>query len=143
MAHDGTEVDSQALLGKVWVLYFYPRDDTPGCTVENIDFSELYAQFIQLGVAVFGVSRDSARKHQNFCAKHNLVVPLIPDTDENLCQAFNVMRDKTMYGKPVRGIERSTFLVGREGQLVRSWRKVAVDGHAAEVLAAAQTAVDG
>ena len=137
VAHDGTAVNSEQLLGKVWVLFFYPRDNTPGCTVENIDFSALYPQFQEHGVAVFGVSRDSNRKHHNFAAKHQLTVPLIADTEERICLLFDVMREKNMYGKRVRGVERSTFLVNAQGQIARAWRKVEIEGHAAEVLAEA------
>ena len=133
-AHDGTEVSTEKLLGQLWVLYFYPRDNTPGCTIENKEFSDLRAAFATHNIALFGVSRDSDRKHNNFCQKHGLQIPLIADTNEQLCSLFNVMVEKNMYGKKVRGIERSTFLINKEGGIARSWRRVSPEGHAAEVL---------
>ena len=137
IAHDGSEVDTEKLLGQVWVIYFYPRDNTPGCTIENKEFSSLQEAFAAHNIALFGVSRDSNRKHQNFCSKHALKIPLIADTDEQLCSIFDVMIEKNMYGKKVRGIERSTFIINKEGSIAQSWRKVIPEGHAAEVLTAA------
>jgi thioredoxin-dependent peroxiredoxin len=125
--------------GKPLVLYFYPRDDTPGCTQEGQEFRDLYPEFEKLGVTVFGVSRDTLKKHESFKAKYGFPFDLIADPDEHLCKAFGVMKDKTMFGKPVRGIERSTFVFDKSGALVKEWRKVKVDGHAAEVLASLQT----
>ena len=118
------------------VLYFYPKDNTPGCTTEGADFRDLHGQFVELGAVVAGVSRDTIKSHESFRSKMDFPFPLISDTDEKLCSQFDVIRMKNMYGKQVRGIERSTFLVGADGTLVREWRKVKVDGHAAEVLEA-------
>ena len=118
------------------VLYFYPKDNTPGCTTEGADFRDLYKQFAKLGAVVAGVSRDSIKSHEGFKAKMEFPFPLLSDADEKLCALFDVIKMKNMYGKKVRGIERSTFLVGADGKLVREWRKVKVDGHAAEVLEA-------
>jgi peroxiredoxin Q/BCP len=128
---------SRDLLGRPYVLYFYPRDDTPGCTLEGKDFRDRYADFGKLDVRVIGVSRDSLASHAKFQGKYDLPFELISDADEKLCQQFDVIKDKNMYGKKVRGIERSTFLVDAAGVLRKEWRKVKVDGHVAEVLAAA------
>jgi thioredoxin-dependent peroxiredoxin len=128
---------SEDLLGRPYVLYFYPKDDTPGCTLEGKDFRDRHADFGKLGVRVLGVSRDSPASHAKFQQKYALPFELVSDADEKLCKLFDVIKDKNMYGKKVRGIERSTFLVDREGVLRKEWRKVKVDGHVAEVLAAA------
>ncbi|MFV0282497.1 MAG: peroxiredoxin [Castellaniella sp.] len=128
--------DSATHAGKPFVLYFYPKDNTPGCTTEAQDFRDLYAQFQALDCAVFGISRDTLKSHQNFTAKQSLPFPLISDPDEILCALFGVMKQKNMYGKQVRGIERSTFLIDRQGILVQEWRGVRVPGHADEVLQA-------
>jgi thioredoxin-dependent peroxiredoxin len=128
---------SRDLLGKPYVLYFYPKDDTPGCTLEGKDFRDRHAEFAKLGVRVLGVSRDSPTSHAKFKGKYDLPFELVSDADEALCQQFDVIKDKNMYGKKVRGIERSTFLVDAAGVLRKEWRKVKVDGHVAEVLAAA------
>ena len=122
------------------MLYFYPKDSTPGCTTEGIDFNALLPQFKRAGAVVFGVSRDSVRSHDNFCAKQGFGFPLVSDADEALCTAFDVIRMKNMYGKQVRGIERSTFLVSPDGTLVQAWRKVKVAGHAQAVLDALKAA---
>ncbi len=132
------DIDSKALHGKPFVLYFYPKDNTPGCTTESQDFRDLYAQFQQADCAVFGISRDSLKSHEGFIEKQSLPFPLISDPDEALCTLFGVMKLKNMYGKQVRGIERSTFLVDKQGVLVREWRGVRVPGHALEVLQAVQ-----
>lgn len=116
------------------VLYFYPKDSTPGCTTEGLDFNALLPGFQAAGATVMGVSRDSLRAHDNFCAKQGFNFPLISDADEALCTAFDVIKLKNMYGKQVRGIERSTFLINPDGQLTASWRKVKVAGHAQAVL---------
>jgi peroxiredoxin Q/BCP len=116
------------------VLYFYPKDNTPGCTTEGEQFRDLHAQFVKAGAVVAGVSRDSLKSHANFKARMDFPFPLLSDPDEALCKQFDVIRMKNMYGKQVRGIERSTFLIGREGNLVREWRRVKVPGHAQEVL---------
>ena len=116
------------------VLYFYPKDNTPGCTTEGVDFNRLYPKFRKLGADVLGVSRDSVRSHQGFCAKHGFAFDLVADTDESLCRAFDVIRPKKLYGRDYVGIERSTFIVDPEGRLAAEWRGVRVPGHAEEVL---------
>ena len=132
---DGDEVSLASLKGKPVVLFFYPRDNTPGCTVENIDFTKLLPRFRRLGVQLYGISRDTLRSHQNFCRKQSLKAPLLADPDEVVCNLYGVMRDKNMYGKKVRGIERTTFLIDAKGKIAEIWRKVSVEGHAEEVLA--------
>jgi peroxiredoxin Q/BCP len=117
------------------ILYFYPKDNTPGCTVEGADFRDLHPQFIALGAVVAGISRDTLKSHDGFKAKMGFPFPLLSDTDEKLCTLFGVIKMKNMYGKQVRGIERSTFVVDGKGTLVKEWRAVKVPGHAAEVLA--------
>ncbi|WP_225764050.1 peroxiredoxin [Stenotrophomonas sp. Marseille-Q4652] len=116
------------------VLYFYPKDSTPGCTTEGLDFNALLPAFTKAGATVFGVSRDSVKSHDNFCARQGFAFPLVSDGDEALCTAFDVIKLKNMYGKQVRGIERSTFLISPEGRVVQAWRKVKVAGHAQAVL---------
>lgn len=123
------------LAGEKLVLYFYPKDNTPGCTQEGQEFAAMEAQFKAAGARIIGLSRDTVRKHENFRAKYGFEFTLLADTEEQACQAFDVMREKNMYGKKVRGIERSTFVFDADGKLVREWRKLKVDGHAAEVLA--------
>ncbi|MGB3276708.1 MAG: peroxiredoxin [Castellaniella sp.] len=130
--------DSAALRGKPFVLYFYPKDNTPGCTVEAQDFRDRHDRFEALDCAIYGISRDSLKSHQGFIDKQSLSFPLIADPDEALCALFGVMKEKNMYGKQVRGIERSTFLIDRQGILVQEWRGVRVPGHVDEVLQAAQ-----
>ena len=120
--------------GKIVVLYFYPKDSTPGCTTEGIDFAALHDQFIEANAIVVGVSRDSVKSHDNFCAKYGFPFVLISDVDEKLCTEYGVMKMKNMYGKQVRGIERSTFVIGVDGALVMEWRGVKVAGHAQAVL---------
>lgn len=136
----GATTTLAAQAGHWLVLYFYPKDSTPGCTTEGIDFNALLPQFQRAGAVVFGVSRDSVRSHDNFCAKQGFGFPLVSDADEALCTAFDVIRMKNMYGKQVRGIERSTFLVSPDGTLVQAWRKVKVAGHAQAVLDALKAA---
>lgn len=121
------------------VLYFYPKDNTPGCTTEGLQFRDLHAEFAKLGAIVAGVSRDSLKSHVNFGAKMGFPFPLISDSDEALCTQFGVIRLKNMYGKKVRGIERSTFVVDAAGKLAREWRSVKVPGHAQAVLDAVRT----
>ncbi|WP_312367908.1 peroxiredoxin [Stenotrophomonas sp.] len=128
------------LAGHWLVLYFYPKDSTPGCTTEGLDFNALLPKFKRAGAQVFGVSRDSLKSHDNFCAKQGFKFPLISDADEALCTAFDVIKMKNMYGKQVRGIERSTFLISPDSQLVQEWRKVKVAGHADAVLDALKAA---
>jgi peroxiredoxin Q/BCP len=129
-------ISSKDLLGHPYVLYFYPRDNTPGCTSEGEDFRDHYAKFRRRKVTVLGISRDSVRSHERFKAKYDFPFELLADEDEKLCSLFDVMKQKNMYGKKVRGIERSTFLVDATGKLRRQWRKVKIDGHVAEVLEA-------
>lgn len=121
------------------VLYFYPKDHTPGCTTEGLDFSAAYADFQALGVEIFGVSRDSLKTHENFKAKQQFPFELIADTDETLCQYFGVIKLKNNYGRSYMGIERSTFLIDRAGVLRQEWRNVRVKQHVEAVLAAAKT----
>ena len=120
--------------GKIVVLYFYPKDSTPGCTTEGIDFAALHDEFVNANAIIVGVSRDSVKSHDNFCAKHGFPFVLISDTDEKLCAQFDVIKMKNMYGKQVRGIERSTFVIGADGKLANEWRGVKVAGHAQAVL---------
>jgi len=135
----GGEFQLSALNGKAVVLYFYPKDNTPGCTTEGADFAQAHAAFRQAGCEVVGVSRDTLRSHEGFKAKLELPFELIADTDESLCALFEVIKMKNMYGKQVRGIERSTFLIAADGTLAQEWRGVKVPGHVQEVLTAAQT----
>ena len=121
--------------GNYLVLYFYPKDSTPGCTKESQAFRDQYAKFKRLQTLVVGVSRDSLRSHENFIAKQELPFPLISDQDEAVCSLFDVIKMKSLYGKQVRGIERSTFLIDDQSVLRGEWRKVKVDGHVDEVLA--------
>ncbi len=125
--------------GKTLVLYFYPKDSTPGCTTEGQDFARLHGQFTAAGAVVAGVSRDSLKSHASFKEKMGFPFELLSDPDETLCALFGVMKMKNMYGKQVRGIERSTFLIGGDGTLLREWRGVKVPGHADEVLQAVCT----
>ncbi len=122
--------------GKAVVLYFYPKDNTPGCTAEGADFRDLHKQFVKAGAVVAGVSRDSLKSHEGFKAKMDFPFELLSDPDETLCAQFDVIKMKNMYGKKVRGIERSTFLIAPDGTLAKEWRGVKVAGHAEEVLAA-------
>jgi peroxiredoxin Q/BCP len=132
------KLTSKDLAGAPYVLYFYPKDDTPGCTLEGKDFRDHHDRFKRLNVRVLGVSRDSLASHAKFQAKYQLPFDLISDADEALCQQFAVIKEKNMYGKKVMGIERSTFLVDAAGVLRHEWRKVKVDGHVEQVLAAAK-----
>ena len=134
----GGPLSSKDLAGAPYVLYFYPKDDTPGCTLEGQGFRDRQAAFKRLGVRVLGVSRDSLASHDKFRAKYSLPFDLLSDADEKLCKQFDVIKEKNMYGKKVLGIERSTFLVDAVGVLRKEWRKVKVDGHVDEVLAAAK-----
>ena len=120
--------------GRKLVLYFYPKDSTPGCTTEGADFAAAHAKFRKAGAEIFGVSRDSLKSHGNFKAKMSFPFELISDPDEALCQRFGVMKMKNMYGRQVRGVERSTFVIDGDGRLAREWRGVKVPGHVAEVL---------
>ena len=129
-------ISLKSLKGQNIVLYFYPKDSTPGCTREGIDFNDHLAKFKRQDTIILGVSRDSLRSHENFKNKQKFKFDLLCDEDETLCKLFDVIKMKNMYGKKVRGIERSTFLIDKNGKLQREWRKVKVDGHAQEVLQA-------
>jgi len=120
--------------GKTVVLYFYPKDNTPGCTTEGMQFRDLHPQFRRANAEVFGISRDSLRSHENFKAKLEMPFELISDPDETVCNLFGVMKNKIMYGKQVRGVERSTFVIDGAGKLVKEWRGVKVPGHVDDVL---------
>ena len=135
-ATSGKTIDLATLTGKNVVIYFYPKDATPGCTTEAQDFRDLMPEFEQLNCEIFGVSRDSLNSHEKFKANECLPFELLSDVDEALCQAFDVIKMKNMYGKNVMGVERSTFLFNAQGQLQQEWRKVKAQGHAAIVLAA-------
>lgn len=137
-ATNGVKVSNTSHLGQIVVLFFYPKDNTPGCTNETRDFGALHAEFAATDCAVFGISRDSLKSHENFKAKLELPFELVSDPEEQACEAFGVMKLKNMYGKQVRGIERSTFLIDAAGAIAREWRGVKVPGHAEEVLAAAR-----
>ncbi len=134
----GDTVSLASIAGRAIVLFFYPRDDTSGCTKESIAFSELSAQFKAAGVQVFGISKDSIASHDKFIAKHDLKVPLISDEHGSASEDYGVWKEKSMYGKKFWGIERSTFLIDGEGRVAKAWRKVKVPGHAEEVLEAAK-----
>jgi peroxiredoxin Q/BCP len=123
-----------AFRGHPFILYFYPKDNTPGCTDEGLQFRDLHAQFAEAGWAVFGVSRDSVASHEKFKAKMGFPFELLSDPDEKACGIFGVMKMKNMYGKQVRGIERSTFAIDGEGRIAGQWRGVKVPGHARQVL---------
>ncbi|HZJ92977.1 MAG TPA: peroxiredoxin [Thiopseudomonas sp.] len=133
-----TTIQLADLAGQQVVLYFYPKDNTPGCTTESQDFRDLHEQFTAANTIILGVSRDTLRVHENFKAKHSFPFELISDSEEILCKQFDVIKLKKLYGKEHLGIERSTFLIDSNGVLRQEWRKVKVAGHAAEVLAAAQ-----
>ncbi len=137
-ATSGLEVSPASLRGRRAVLYFYPKDNTPGCTTQGQGFRDLHEQFQAADTLILGVSRDSLRTHENFRTKQGFPFELISDKDETLCQLFDVMRQKKLYGKDYIGVDRSTFLIDREGVVRQIWRGVKVPGHVAEVLAAAQ-----
>ena len=131
-------VSLSELKGKNVVLYFYPKDNTPGCTLEGQDFRDLKSKFTRANTVVLGISRDSVKSHEGFKEKQEFNFDLLADEDEKVCKLFDVIKLKNMYGKEVMGVERSTFLIDAKGVLRREWRKVKVDGHAAEVLEAAK-----
>jgi len=133
-ATNGGSFSPASVLGKKLVIFFYPKDDTPGCTTEAVQFRDLYAQFQQASCEIVGISRDSLKSHENFKEKFQLPFELLSDVDEAVCEQFGVMKEKNMYGKQVRGIERSTFVIDKTGALRREWRKLKADGHALEVL---------
>ena len=132
----GGEVSLGDFAGKTVILYFYPRDDTPGCTVEAIDFTAMGEDFAAAGATVIGVSKDSVAKHDKFIAKHDLGVILASDENGSTCEDYGVWVEKSMYGRKYMGVERSTFIIGQDGRITRIWRKVKVPGHAEEVLTA-------
>ena len=132
----GTEIALSAHRGRIVVLFFYPKDDTSGCTAEAVDFSTLKPQFDALDVALIGMSPDSVRKHDKFIAKHELTVALASDEEKTVLQTYGVWVEKSMYGRKYMGVERTTLLIDREGRIARVWNKVKVPGHAAEVLEA-------
>ena len=133
---DGTDLDLSSP-GQPLVLYFYPKDDTSGCTREAQDFTEMAGDFAKAGVKVVGLSRDPMKKHDKFIAKYDLKVPLASDEDGTISDAFGTWVEKSMYGRKYMGMERATYLIGSDGRILKSWRKVKVPGHAAEVLKAA------
>jgi len=135
-ATGGQALSLDDLVGSPVVIYFYPRDNTPGCTREGEAFRDHHAEFERLGCRIVGVSRDSLASHEKFAAKHDFPFPLLADGEETLCRHFDVIREKNMYGRKVMGIERSTFLFDADGRLVREWRKVRVPGHVEAVLEA-------
>lgn len=137
-ATSDTTVTLSELKGSNVVIYFYPKDSTPGCTTEGQDFRDMFSQFQAANTLIFGVSRDGMRAHENFKAKQSFPFELISDPDEALCKLFDVIKLKKLYGKEHMGIERSTFLIDAEGVLRKEWRKVKVKEHVAEVLEAAQ-----
>ena len=136
-ASDGSSIDLSAP-GRPLVLYFYPKDDTSGCTREAQDFTELASEYAKAGVKVVGLSRDPMKKHEKFIAKYGLAVPLASDEDGRISDAFGTWVEKSMYGRKYMGMERATYLIGTDGKVLRAWRKVKVPDHAAEVLKAAR-----
>jgi thioredoxin-dependent peroxiredoxin len=133
-ADGGGEISLKSLKGKPVVLYFYPKDDTPGCTMEAQAFAADYAKFKRKGAAIIGISKDSVKRHDNFKAKYKLPFVLASDTDGEVCEAYGVWVEKALYGRKYMGIERATFLVDAKGKIARVWHKVKVKGHAQEVL---------
>jgi peroxiredoxin Q/BCP len=138
-ATGGVKFSPQAFAGKAIVLYFYPKDNTPGCTTEAMQFRDRHKEFVKAGAVVFGVSRDNMASHERFKANLELPFELIADTEEKLCHMFGVVKNKIMYGKKVKGIERSTFLIGPDGVLRAEWRGIKVAGHVDEVLKAVKS----
>jgi len=140
-ATSGKTVRLSDYRGKYLILYFYPKDNTPGCIQESQDFRHAYPDFQALGAEILGISRDSVKSHESFKSRQALPFELVADADEIVCSQYEVIKRKNMYGKQVRGIERSTFLIGPTGAILREWRKVSVKGHAAEVLDVLRKAV--
>lgn len=136
----GGEISLAALRGQKVVLYFYPKDDTPGCTTEALDFTARAADFAAAGAIVIGISKDSVKKHDKFVAKHGLGIALASDEHSTTCEEYGTWVEKSMYGKTYMGIDRSTFLIAADGTVARVWRKVSVKGHVDEVLDAVKTA---
>ena len=137
-ASGGDTLTLSDMKGSAVVLFFYPRDDTSGCTKESIAFSQLLQEFAAANTKVIGISKDSIAKHEKFIAKHDLTVPLASDENDTVCEAYGVWKEKSMYGKKFMGIERSTFLIDADGKIAQIWRKVKVPGHAEAVLEAAK-----
>jgi thioredoxin-dependent peroxiredoxin len=133
-ATDGVDFQLSAARNKTLVIFFYPKDNTPGCTMESQQFRDLYAEFRKADCEVVGISRDSIKSHENFKSRFTLPYALLSDAEEKVCELFGVMKLKNMYGKQVRGIERSTFVLDRDGKLRKEWRGLKADGHAKEVL---------
>ncbi len=131
---DGSKIDLSELRGKNVVLYFYPKDDTPGCTIEAQDFTKNIEKFVALNAVVLGVSRDNVKSHCNFIQKYNLAFNLISDEDGEICSSYGVLKEKSMFGKKYLGIERSTFVIDKKGDIVQVWSPVKVNGHVDEVL---------
>ena len=134
LATSNKSISIESLNGQYTLFYFYPKDDTPGCTIESQDFTNLYSEFQSFNCQIFGVSRDSLKSHENFKEKYTMPFELISDPEETLCTMFDVLKMKNMYGKQVRGIERSTFLMNPNGIVQAEWREVKVPGHAEAVL---------
>ena len=133
-ANDDKEYSLNDFLGKKIILYFYPKDNTSGCTVEARDFTQLQSEFKQKGYSIIGVSRDSVKSHKNFILKQDLNLLLLSDTEERLVTAFDVLKEKSMYGRTYMGIVRSTFILDEKGEIIKEYRKVKVKGHALQVL---------
>ncbi len=138
-ATGGVDFTLHPIRSKSLAIYFYPKDNTPGCTTEAQQFRELYGEFLMAGCEIVGISRDSIKSHENFKAKFDLPFDLLSDADETACNLFGVMKQKMMYGKQVRGIERSTFVLDNKGIIRKEWRGLKADGHAQEVLSFVQT----
>jgi thioredoxin-dependent peroxiredoxin len=138
-ATSGKTIKLSDFIGRYVVIYFYPKDSTPGCTTQGIQFRDAYAEFQQANTEIVGISRDTVKSHENFKAKFSFPFELLADTEEVACGIFGVIKMKNMYGKQVRGIERSTFIVSPQGELIKEWRGVKVDGHAREVLSFIQS----
>jgi peroxiredoxin Q/BCP len=136
---NGKTLKSSDLKGQKTVIYFYPKDNTSGCTKEGETFRDLYSKFKKLGVAIYGVSRDSIKSHENFKGKYKFPFELISDEDEALCKAFDVIKMKSLYGRKYMGVDRSTFFINEKGRVTREWRNVKVPGHVEEVLEYAKT----
>lgn len=138
-ATSGHQFKSSNYLGKNLIVYFYPKDSTPGCTTQGMQFRDFYSEFQAANTEIVGISRDSIKSHENFKAKFSFPFELLSDTDELACNLFDVIKMKNMYGKQVRGIERSTFVIDKNGVLIKEWRKVKVNGHVEEVLSFIQS----
>ena len=138
---ENEQISLEDFRGKYLVIYFYPKDKTSGCTVESQNFRDLFTDFQKLNCGIIGVSRDSLKSHKSFIEKESLNFPLISDPEEEMCNAYGVMKEKSMYGRKYMGIERSTFLIGPDGKLIKEWRNVKVPGHAQEVFEYLQSVI--